>query len=454
MSNDQASDITTDIRRYTIQEGYVSSLLTHYNVASSICVLGDPGNCVSDRHERSTNSLPDFRFSLSHDRATEMMTHRERVLAALNHEEPDRVPIDLGGSLATSINIGAYENLKAYLKLESPSRILSLRSMIADVEEEILDRYDVDTRSLPLLGNSRPTEELPDGGFRDEWGVVRKQSDARGHFMDVDNPLDGDRTLDDLEKYPWPDPLDPGYTDGLAEAAAKLHSETDCAVILSLPVGPTHLAQWLRGYETWMMDLATNSDLYEALMDKVTGLWERTAQRMLDAAGSNADILFFGDDVAYQQGPMVRRETYERHIKPYQRRVFDVLRSHGGKIVYHSCGSVISLVEDFIELGVDALNPVQVSAAGMDTAVLKRDFGDRIAFWGGIDTQQVLPRGTPDDVRREVRRRLRDLAPGGGYVLCPVHNIQREVPPENIEALYQEALACGRYPIRSDLAPC
>jgi len=379
------------------------------------------------------------------------MTHRERVLAALNHEEPDRVPIDLGGTLATSINIGAYEKLKTHLALDSPSQILSLRSMIAEVEEEVLQRFDVDTRTLPLLGNSRPTEPLADGAFKDEWGVVRKQADPQGHFMDVVNPLDGERTLSDLENYPWPDPDDPGFTDGLADAAEELHRETDYAVILSLPVGPLHLSQWLRGYEGWMMDLAGNLEFYEALMDKVTALWLHISKRMLDAVGSNADIIFYGDDVAYQHGPMMRHETYEKHVKPFQQRIFDLLKSHGGKILYHSCGSVVTLVEDFIELGVDALNPVQVSAAEMDTANLKRDFGDRIAFWGGIDTQRVLPQGSPDDVRAEVRRRIRDLAPGGGYILCPVHNLQREVPPENIDALFEEALACGSYPISQDL---
>ena len=375
------------------------------------------------------------------------MTHRDRVLAALNHEEPDRVPIDLGGTLATSINIGAYEKLKAFLDLDTPSEILSLRSMIADVEEEILVRYDVDTRTLPLLGNSRPTERMSEGRFKDEWGVVREQPHPRGHFMDVENPLDGDVTLADLESYPWPDADDPGYTDGLAAAAEKLHRETDYAVILSLPVGPLHLCQWLRGYENWMLDLAGNLDLFQALIDKVTDIWLGISRRMLDAVGDNVDVIFYGDDVAYQSGPMVRRATYEKHIKPNQERVFRLLRGHGAKILYHCCGSVVTLVEDFIELGVDALNPVQVSAAGMDTAKLKRDFGDRIAFWGGVDTQHVLPTGTPDEVRSEVRRRLRDLAPGGGYILCPVHNIQAEVPPENIDAMFKEALAAGKYPV-------
>jgi uroporphyrinogen decarboxylase len=350
--------------------------------------------------------------------------------------------------LATSINVGAYEKLKAFHGLEGPAKVLSLRSMIPEIDEEILERYDIDTRSLPLLGNSRPTGRTPDGGYKDEWGVVREQPDPQGHFMDTVNPLDGDRTLDDLESYPWPDPEDPGYTQGLSEAAARLRNETDCATVLSLPVGPLHLAQWMRGYESWMLDLAGNLEFYESLMDKITGLWLRMSKRMLDAVGDNLDIILYGDDVAYQNGPMVRREMYEKQIIPYQQRIFDLLKQYRpAKVLYHSCGSVVSMVEDFIELGVDALNPVQVNAAGMDPAILKRNFGDRIAFWGGIDTQQVMCRGSAEDVRREVRDRIRTLAPGGGYVLCAVHNIQREVPPENVHAMYDEALVSGTYPI-------
>jgi uroporphyrinogen decarboxylase len=375
------------------------------------------------------------------------MNHRERVLAALNHEEPDRVPVDLGGSLATSINIGAYRNLKSFLQLDSPSQILSLRSLIADVEDPILERYGIDTRSLPLLGNSRPTARLPDGGYEDEWGVIRTQASPESHFMDTGNPLAGERTLEDLERFPWPDPEDPGYTNGLAEAATDLRRRTDCALILTLPVGPLHLSQWLRGFATWMMDVAANREFLQAMLDRVVDIWIRIAGRMLDAVGDDVDIVFFGDDVAFQQGPLVRRHDYETLIKPHHDRIFGLMKTYPVKILYHSCGSVISMMEDFIELGVDALNPLQVSAADMDPARLKRDYGDRIAFWGGIDTQQVLSRGSAADVRREVRERITALAPGGGYVLCAVHNIQADVPPENINAMYEEAVAFGKYPL-------
>ena len=227
-----------------------------------------------------------------------------------------------------------------------------------------------------------------------------------------------------------------------------MRRETDCALILQLPVGPLHLAQWIRGYEDWLMDMASNPDLFEALMDKVTEIWLRIAKRMLDAADGNFDIIFYGDDVAYQNAPMCGRAMYETRIKARQQRLFDLMKQYPAKILYHSCGSVISLVDDFIELGVDAMNPVQVSAEGMDPETLKRKFGDRIAFWGGVDTQYTLCQGSVEEVRKEVRERIRVLAPGGGYVLCAVHDIQAEVPPANIEALYQEGLASGSYPIR------
>jgi uroporphyrinogen decarboxylase len=159
------------------------------------------------------------------------------------------------------------------------------------------------------------------------------------------------------------------------------------------------------------------------------------------------DVVFYGDDVAIQNGPLLAPEMYRKFVKPWHQKVFDGIRAYTqARILYHSCGSVYSLIPDLIDLGIDALNPVQVSAAQMgDTAHLKREFGGRLAFWGGIDTHRVLPRGTPEEVREEVRRRIRDLAPGGGYVLNSVHNIQREVPPENVVALFEAAQEYGVY---------
>jgi uroporphyrinogen decarboxylase len=263
--------------------------------------------------------------------------------------------------------------------------------------------------------------------------------------------LGGEPTLADLNRHPFPNPDDPGYTFGLAEAAKHLREETDKAVILTLPVGIVHQTQFVRGYEGWLIDLADNQTFFHALMERVYDVWSGIAKNMLQAVGENVDAIWYGDDVAFQDGPLCSLEMYRRHIKPWHRKVFDFIRANTkAKILYHCCGSVYQLLPDFLDLGIDALNPVQVAAKDMDTKRLKREFGERLTFWGGVDTQRVLPRGTPQEVRQEVRQRIHDLAPGGGYVLSAVHNIQREVPPENVVAMFEAALGFGRYPIAND----
>ncbi len=203
-----------------------------------------------------------------------------------------------------------------------------------------------------------------------------------------------------------------------------------------------HQTQFLRGYADWMMDTIANRVFFDALMERAMDLVLGVSGNLLAAVGDNVDIVFYGDDVAMQSGPLVSHDVYLQCIKPWHRKIFNFLRSRTkAKILYHSCGSVYSLIPDLIDLGIDALNPIQVSAKDMDTARLKREFGKRLTFWGGVDTQHVLPRGTPDDVRAGVRRRIRDLAPGGGYVLNSVHNIQREVPPENVCAMFEAVRA-------------
>ena len=221
---------------------------------------------------------------------------------------------------------------------------------------------------------------------------------------------------------------------------------TDFAVILNFPVGIVHQAQFLRGYEAWLADLILNPTFAEALMNRLVEIYMITGARMIEAAGGHLDMIFYGDDVAFQTGPMMSLQLYRKMIKPRHRQLFAHLKAKAqAPLLFHSCGSVYPLLEDLIEIGVDCINPVQVSARDMDTKRLKKEFGDRMAFWGGIDTHKVLPFGTPDDVRAEVKRRIEDLAPGGGYVLNSVHNLQSEVPPENIVAMFDAAKEFGKY---------
>ena len=287
---------------------------------------------------------------------------------------------------------------------------------------------------------------FPDGSYQDEWGVVRSRPAGCLYYDLTKSPLAGDVGVSDLEKLRWPDPHDPGRCRGLAEEAKRLHTGTDFAIALNMPGGTVTQAQFMRGFEDWFADLVADPAFYHALMEKITDLWIEMARDELDAVGDNVDLCFFGDDVAFQDGPMMSMDLYRKMVKPYHKRLFSYLKSRtSAKVFYHSCGSVVHLIPDLIEIGVDVLNPIQVSAAGMDTKALKREFGKDICFWGAIDTQRVLPFGTPAEVETEVKRRFEELGPDGGYVLCAVHNIQADVTPENICAMYDAAHMHGRY---------
>jgi len=375
------------------------------------------------------------------------MSHRERVLRSLNHQEPDRVPLDLGATRSTSLVVEAYEKLEQHLGGQEPPRIFSKWLNIAHPSEAMLKRFDIDTRSLSQ-GSPDNWRDIvfPDGSYQDEWGVTRSRPPGSLYYDLTKAPLAGDPDVADLEKYPWPDPHDPGRCRGLAEAAARLHHGTDYAVVLNMPGGIVHQAQFLRGFEDWFSDLIVNPGFFQALLEKLADLWIEMARDEFDAVGENVDVCFYGDDMAFQDGPMMSMDHYRRLIKPHHERLFSYIKSRtSAKIVYHTCGSVVHLIPDLIEMGVHALNPVQVSAKGMDSKNLKREFGKDICFWGAVDTQRVLPFGNSGDVAAEVRRRIADLGPGGGYVLCAVHNLQADVSPENICAMYDTARDYGQY---------
>jgi uroporphyrinogen decarboxylase len=386
--------------------------------------------------------------------------HRERVLAALRREVADRPAFDLGGSGSSTLSLGAYTRLLRHLGVPPPaSPVVSRRSgQTVWLDEALLRRFDVDTRPLSL-GSPDGWQDVELGGdrFQDEWGVTwaRPEESQRGiphPYYAAGGPFWATEN-DDLPAaaadHRWPDPLDPGRTRGLAEAARRLRAETGCAVILNLPVGFIHLSQFLRGYETWLTDLVAAPAAAEALMDRILEVWLPLASAAVAAASPWIDAVWYGDDIAFQDGPMVSPSLYRRLLKPRQRRVVECIHSAGltdaGRpmpVLYHSCGAVVSLLGDLIDIGVDAINPVQVSAQGMDPVRLKREFGRQLCFWGGVDTQRVLPHGTPDEVRAEVRRRAAEFGPGG-YVVAAVHNVQPEVPPENICALAEAVAALG-----------
>jgi uroporphyrinogen decarboxylase len=208
-------------------------------------------------------------------------------------------------------------------------------------------------------------------------------------------------------------------------------------------------AEWMRGLEQFMMDTVLNRELLEYLMDKILEIQMEMTRRLLEEVGPYADVLVIGDDLSHQGGLTYSPEMYRGLFKPRHRAIVRFLKKHAAeaKILYHCCGAAEPLLGDLIEIGVDAYNPVQVSAKGMDdTKKLKALYGRDLTFWGGIDTQRVLPFGTPGEVKAEVRKRIDDLAGDGGFVLAAVHNLRPEVKPENIVALFESALEYGKYP--------
>lgn len=380
------------------------------------------------------------------------MSSRQRVLKTLRHEEPDRVSIDLGGWV-TSIHKRAYTNLRNYLGLEEKKiELKDWVQQLSYLDEDVLERLGIDTRYVRAGAPEAESWQLKyeeDENYRyitDGWGVKRAMPKEGGLYYDiVESPLK-DANVEDLEKYEWPDPIDPGFTKGIAEKAKRL-KETDYAV-----VGDFNFESWyencwyMRGFAQWYMDMYQNPEFVEALLDKTAELHMKFMDKMLDAVGEHIDVIMQGDDLAVQDGPAMSLDMYRRFIKPRQEKIFDLIKQKTeAKLLYHCCGSVRSFIPDLIDIGVDAINPVQVSAKGMDTKELKREFGDKVSFWGAIDTQRVLPFGNVDEVKKEVERRIDDLAPGGGYVLSAVHNIQADVPPENIMAMYNTAKKYGKY---------
>ncbi len=375
------------------------------------------------------------------------MTHRERVITALNHEEPDRVPRDLGGSVVTSIALTTYRDLRQHLGLpDIEPRVMETVQQIAFVDDDVLDALDLDV--VPLFANPPAQSTIirtePDGGlaFEDDFGATLRKPPGCRYFDWCEFPL-REAALDALNSLPWPDPDDPARWAGLRARALALRASTDRAIFGMAPCGHDLFNQWfrVRGMGAALEDLLLNEEVAEAFFDRLLDTILRAHTHFLDAVGDLIDVHFTADDVSGQSGPLISPALYRRLIKPRQARIIALIKAKTkAKVFYHSCGAVREFIPDLIEIGVDILNPVQVSAAGMDTAALKREYGAHLSFWGGgCDTQHVLPFGTPAEVRAEACQRLRDLAPGGGFVFNPVHNIQPGVPVSNILAMFEAA---------------
>ena len=377
------------------------------------------------------------------------MTPRERVLCALNHEEPDRVPLFVGTSGVTTLLGPAYERLKTHLGIQGgPPRWITKALQYARLDEEVLVRLGSDGRPLlPGPATSISSCEIGPDCIVDGWGVTWRKAPESLYCEPTDPPL-ANATIDDLERYPWPNVADPARFTGLAEQAKAIQQAGYATVCMS-SINLLEQACLLRGMENILTDILMEKEFFAALHAKIRDLALDSIREVSRQFGQSIDVFVISDDLGSQEAALISPLVYREMLKPHHAAVIAAIKKGTtARVFFHSDGNIFSLLGDLVDVGVDIINPVQTSAGEMgDTARLKREFGRHLTFNGGIDTRWVLPRGSVEDVRAEVRRRIHDLAPGGGYIASAVHCIQPDVPPENIVAMCEAVREYGVYPL-------
>jgi uroporphyrinogen decarboxylase len=401
------------------------------------------------------------------------LSSRERVLRALRHEETDPVPIDLGGTDCSTIAIGPYRNLCDFLEIDAkPYKVVDIAQQVVIVDERVADHLGADAKAIwhfpdqwreDLAYDGKPvmyparfkpvTRKNGDKEVLDRKGEACLRMPADGLYYDIcshpliqaTNPTELDAYAKDIagtDRPEWYDmPLDK-----LERTVKEIRDHNDRALVGCFGGHIFQAGQYLRGWSQFLLDLAGNPAMAEGVMDRLVEAHMAAFDRYADTVYKHVDIIQVCDDMGMQNTTWISPDTYRNLIKPYHQRLYQHIKNKtGAPLMLHSCGSVSAFIPDFIEIGVDILNPVQYSANKMDLAFLKSEFGKDICFWGGgIDTQKILPFGTPDQVSDEVKRCIDTLAPGGGFVFAVVHNITDGVPLENILAAFQTAQSYGK----------
>jgi uroporphyrinogen decarboxylase len=383
------------------------------------------------------------------------MNSRDRVRLALDHKEPDRVPFDLCGTPVSLIHVTAYQNLRRYLNVPYlPPRVVLTAEQITVLDEDVADRLETDVRVVfPGPPAGFRVEFVDEGAYEsygDEWGVRWRMPKDGGFYYDMYyHPLAQAESLADLRAFKFPDPVDPQRFVGMRQRAEAAAAKGKAITLSGAASGIVEVYSWLRGYEQFYTDLAVHPDWVAYMVDRMVEFKMAYWERALQEVGDLVDVVLEFDDMAGQQTLLFSPVTYRKVIKPRHQRLFARIHQLAptAKLFLHSCGAIRPLILDLIEIGVDILNPVQISAAGMNLRELKRDFGRDIVFWGGgVDTQGVLGTATPEQVKAHVRGNIEALAPGGGFIFAPVHDVQANVPPENLIAMWEAWREFGGYP--------
>jgi uroporphyrinogen decarboxylase len=328
---------------------------------------------------------------------------------------------------------------------------------LARIDDDMVERLKIDVRCVdpdPPSEKGLSTDMEIDGNYykmTDEWGIEWKMPVKNGHYFDMQKrPLENAETVEGIEKFPWPDPIDNARFATLKQRADRYVNEEKRAYILGRQyAGIWETALWMCGFEKFFCDMMLNKEFAHYLMNKITELKMQYWEKALESVGDTALVISEADDLATQNSLLCSEELYKEVGHPYHKKLFRFIKEKAKNrvyIFYHTCGATKQFIPHLIDEGVDILNPVQVNAAGMDTKILKREFGKDITFWGGgVDTQHILPFGSPKEVKEEVKRRIEDLAPGGGFVFSAVHNVQGDVPAENFMAMWETLQEYGSY---------
>ncbi len=377
---------------------------------------------------------------------------------ALAHKEPDRIPFDIGGTMVTGINVNALRNLRQYLGLSEEVQIRDRITQMADTGGEIIEKLKIDIKNVSPEASSKRglAKDLGWQGehYRliDEFGMGWQMPVEGGHYYDLyHSPLKDAKTVKDVEDYPWPDPLDgTRYVNLKTKAEHIVYDEKRAYVLGRMNSGMWETAMWMTGYEKFYSDMILNKKLVHAIMSKLLEIKMQYWEKALATVGENVLVVSTADDLGSQRGLLVSLELYKEMIWPYHRKLFEFIKKKAKSKVYiffHNDGAIWETLDLLIEAGVDIMNPWQVNCVGMgDTKRFKKEYGKDLTVWGGsCDTQFVLPFGTPQQVRDETKRRIEDLAPGGGFIFAPIHVIQGEVPPENITAWWETLQEYGVY---------
>lgn len=397
------------------------------------------------------------------------MTSRERIIEALNHRESDVLPIDFGAMRSTGINAIAYNRLKEYLGFKGqPAKLYDVFQQLAEPEQEVVDRLGGDVvqvhRLCPAFGiriDSWKPGKLQDGSdcivpegynpvaneqgdleIRSGETVIAKMPKGGLYFDQVYRPYENVETYEDIDNIPISEITDEELK-FLEQEAKYLYENTDKAILISFGGNILEAGQINWGYEKFYTDLALNPELVHYWFNKLTDAYMRDLEKFLSAVGKYVHMIQFGDDLGTQEAPQISLNMYREMIKPYHAKQYRYVRNNypNVKVFLHSCGAIYDLLPDLIDAGVEVLNPVQISAKGMDPVKLKKEFGKDLTFWGGgANMQYTVNQGTVEQIKKEVRELIDIFSPGGGYVFNQVHNIQADVPPEKIMAIYDTAL--------------